>query len=573
LPKRSDFYKTVREHFARGENQEIIGLVERAETPLPAGVAYYIAAAHINLNDYASAREYIEAALDTADEADKANLIALDGLIEARRGDDDRYLQKAKEAVEECATATTLYHLGIAMGNIDNQAGTPLLQASLIAAEVENDLYAEARNAYALAINHWYVGAYKDALSWMRFSHIRTVQPGLKLQSFNYVAFIQIFVNDTANLEGELREMVSLAEASAPAYAKMELSSTLADLYQATGRYGEALTIYETGLRDAPRALWGLLSHGCVRALCALERPHDARNAAETAVAVTASFSTEHQMRSRLALGIALWPSELAVTLLSDAYRHFSQTRAYLATEAALHLAASARAGHSVPAGVVEVVSTAKQTFTVTGLRLLAGRAFDTLFPAEADLPDVQLQVLGEVRALRQGVLIKLRQRSLELLVLLLHRPSGYRAEELSEALYGDAQLAALRVEIHRLRKIGLTIQTQPYRLETPVQADSIALETALSGGHLRDAVALYRGPLLPMSNAPGIVELRNGLEAALEATVLAATDTKALWELAQWMPFNLELWEALELRLPLDDPRASVVAGRSARVRTELGV
>lgn len=90
--KRSDLYKTVREHFAKGENQEIIGLVERAETKLPTGVAYYVAAAHINLSDYASAREYIEAALDTAEEADKANLIALDGLLEAHHGHSDSYL-------------------------------------------------------------------------------------------------------------------------------------------------------------------------------------------------------------------------------------------------------------------------------------------------------------------------------------------------------------------------------------------------------------------------------------------------------------------------------------------------
>lgn len=171
----------------------------------------------------------------------------------------------------------------------------------------------------------------------------------------------------------------------------------------------------------------------------------------------------------------------------------------------------------------------------------------------------MQLQVMGEVRALRQGVMTRLRQRSLELLVLLLHRPGGYRAEELSEALYGDEQLAALRVEIHRLRKIGLTVKTQPYRLATPVQADSIALETALSRGHLRDAVALYRGPLLPASNAPSIVELRNGLEAALEATVLAADDTEALWKLAAV--------DALQLGV-VGGARASPPARRSARQR-----
>ena len=78
MPKRSDLYKAVHEHFAKGENQEIADLVERAEAPLSAGVAYYVAAALINLSDYASAREHIEAALETAEGVDKADLTALD---------------------------------------------------------------------------------------------------------------------------------------------------------------------------------------------------------------------------------------------------------------------------------------------------------------------------------------------------------------------------------------------------------------------------------------------------------------------------------------------------------------
>lgn len=502
MPKRSSLYKTVREHFAKGENREIIDLAERAETPLPVAVAYYVAAAFINLGDYASARGHIETVLKTAEGTDKADLIALDGLLAVHRGDSDGYLQKAKEAVEECPTATTLYHLGVATGSINAQAATPFLQASLIAAEAENSAYAEARNAFALARNHMNAGTYKDALSWARFARIRATHPGLMIASFNYIAFLHILVDDPALFGDELKRMLELAEALAPAYAgqRVALISTLADLYQATGRYDEALTIYQMLLRDAPRAEWAWMSHGYVRALCALGRHHDARNAAETAVAVTASLSAEYQMRSRLALGIALWPSEHAVALLGDAYGHFSRKSAYLATEAALYLAASVQKGYSVPAGVIEVFEAAKQTLTTTGLRLLAGRAFDTLFPAEADdLPDMQLQVLGEVRALRRGSVTKLRQRSLELLVLLLHRPGGYRAEELSEALYGDEQLAALRVEIHRLRKnLGLSVRTQPYRLETSVHADSVALESALSEGQLRDAVARYRVPCCP---------------------------------------------------------------------------
>lgn len=247
-------------------------------------------------------------------------------------------------------------------GDADAQEATPLLQASLIAAEAEGDSYVEARNASALAMSFMDAGAYKDALSWMHFAYVRTGHPGVKVLSFNIVAFLQVLIDDTALLEGELKRMLELAEASAPAYARQrtELVTTLADLYQATGRYDEALAVYETRLQDAPRAIWSWLSHGCVKALCALERPHDARNAAEIAVAVTASLSAVHQMRARLALGIALWPSEQAVPPLSDAYGYFSKTSAYLATEAALHLAASAQAGYSVPSGVSEAFEAAK---------------------------------------------------------------------------------------------------------------------------------------------------------------------------------------------------------------------
>jgi hypothetical protein len=83
--------------------------------------------------------------------------------------------------------------------------------------------------------------------------------------------------------------------------------------------------------------------------------------------------------------------------------------------------------------------------------------------------------------------------------------------------------------------------------------------------------VALYQGPPLPASTAPGIVELRRELEAELHGAVLATCDPEVLWALAQAMPYDLELWEALEEQLPQDDPRRSVAAGRGARVRQEL--
>ncbi len=54
---------------------------------------------------------------------------------------------------------------------------------------------------------------------------------------------------------------------------------------------------------------------------------------------------------------------------------------------------------------------------------------------------------------------------------------------------------------------------------------------------------------------------------------MIDSENLETIWELAQIMPFDPELWEMLIRHLPAEDPRHSVAAGRSARVRSELDV
>jgi len=79
-----------------------------------------------------------------------------------------------------------------------------------------------------------------------------------------------------------------------------------------------------------------------------------------------------------------------------------------------------------------------------------------------------------------------------------------------------------VRAEVHRLRAaVGLgVLQTQPYRLAAAVDADFLNVHTALTEGRVRDAALLYRGELLPRSDAPEVREERDLLAAAVHAAV-----------------------------------------------------
>jgi len=65
---------------------------------------------------------------------------------------------------------------------------------------------------------------------------------------------------------------------------------------------------------------------------------------------------------------------------------------------------------------------------------------------------------------------------------------------------------------------------------------------------------------LLPRSQAPGIELLRHRIEEQLKEAVLQQPDLELLYRLAQQIPDDLTLWEALLERLPPQDPRHPAV-------------
>jgi hypothetical protein len=176
----------------------------------------------------------------------------------------------------------------------------------------------------------------------------------------------------------------------------------------------------------------------------------------------------------------------------------------------------------------------------------------------------LSLPFLGatETMALLNGREIPLTLRHAEILTLLALHPKGMTAEQLALALYGESgNPVTARAEIHRLRaQLGASvISTKPYRLEAEVDADFLNVRKPLRERKIREAVALWRGPLLPRSNAPGVCAEREETLAHLRRLVIERGDPETLMTYVRAAP-DQEALEALARGLAWADPRRAWV-------------
>ncbi len=197
--------------------------------------------------------------------------------------------------------------------------------------------------------------------------------------------------------------------------------------------------------------------------------------------------------------------------------------------------------------------------------------------PAHAPRPLLKLGLLGSGKAVLEmhGRREELRPRLAEILVLLCANPDGMTAEALTAGLYGDSgHVSSVRVEVSRLRKLlGPWIDAERYRLTCDVETDARRIEGLLAAGAVREAAEDYTGPLLPGSEAPGVVRERDHLDGWLRQAVMTADDPEALWA---WVHCasgedDLPAWKRLLSQLSFRDPRRSLCASRVGELRAAL--
>ena len=170
--------------------------------------------------------------------------------------------------------------------------------------------------------------------------------------------------------------------------------------------------------------------------------------------------------------------------------------------------------------------------------------------------PGPVLRVLGREGAglVLDGREVELSIRHSEILLLLARSPRGLTGEELGARLHErDASPVTVRAEMSRLRRLlgpGV-LASRPYRLLRTPATDIDEVRRHLAEGSYRRALELYSGPVLPRSEAPGVAEIRDGLQAEV-CEVLGANAPPSV--LLAWS-------EDPEWR---DDPRVVTAALRS---------
>ncbi|MEV4706578.1 GAF domain-containing protein [Actinoplanes sp. NPDC049316] len=176
------------------------------------------------------------------------------------------------------------------------------------------------------------------------------------------------------------------------------------------------------------------------------------------------------------------------------------------------------------------------------------------------------------------GKRVRLGRRHSELLCLLLVHPEGRTGDQLGFDLYADdLNPVTVRAELSRLRRtLGPELlDSRPYRLRGEIAADFLAVNRLLDHGRVAEALAAYAGPLLPSSDAPGIVRLRRLIDGRLRTAILTGSDPRLIqtWVTAPWGADDLEMWEAYAAALPVNSPARVLANKRIAQLAAEYGL
>jgi hypothetical protein len=196
--------------------------------------------------------------------------------------------------------------------------------------------------------------------------------------------------------------------------------------------------------------------------------------------------------------------------------------------------------------------------------------------PAESAGPAISVAALGRPDCLVQlrGRTVRLSPRHSEILVLLADH-DGLTGNELAVQLSPDHLTAStLRAELTRLRGLlGDVLDSRPYRIRGRTEGDWRSVSALLTGGRLDDAVRAYRGPLLPQSQAPGIVDRRDSLTQQLRGAVLASQRPELMvaWTRSRWGADDAQMWRAQVGALPQGSPLRPLAAAEADRLETQL--
>ena len=120
---------------------------------------------------------------------------------------------------------------------------------------------------------------------------------------------------------------------------------------------------------------------------------------------------------------------------------------------------------------------------------------------------------------------------------------------------------------------LGARIGTDPYRLDVTFESDLDTVRRLLRQGRFAEAAETYGDGVLPRSDAPGVIEIRDELEHWTRNAVMTSDDPDALWS---WVSRaagaqDLAAWVRFLSAVDYEDSRRPLAAAHVARLREEL--
>ena len=483
-----------------------------------------------------------------------------------------------ESAYQTAATPFTVYQHGRFLES--HAEGAAILYEAVRLAERVGYPYDVARNASMLAARLIELGEFQKAAHWGEWALTYFDEHDLgdaqrRLVIVNNLAYVRILVGETVGLETLLLDNEVHVARAFPGYRDL-FRSTLGDYLVATERPAEALKYYRANWEGASRLFLGVSALSMVRGLLNLNSPErgEALGVAERAFALTERSGWSYHAPSILALGATYSFTEpqrslpLLDKILSAEPARLSARYKIQATLFRAHALSSLGKRSEARRCVDEVKS---GDLALSGLKLFSAKseAFQEIQSwYSGDEALLELRFLGRREITLQGQQLKVTPQQRDILALIISHPEGIPSEGLHLKLLGEApKHNALHAALSKLRRF-LPISYDPYRLQISAKADFLDILTYLNGGRLRQALELYKGPLLPESDAPGIVELREVLEEALRQAALNSTDSEVLLALARMFESDMELWEAAIAALPQRDPRTPIVKAQYMRIQ-----
>src|SRR5690606_19514321 len=403
-------------------------------------------------------------------------------------------------------------------------------------------------------------GEFARAASWARwaldvFDRQHLCDGPRRLIIVNDLAHSRIMTGDLVGLRSTLEDAQALVEGSLPQLAVM-LRSTLAQLELAHENPQATYELLSATYHASPRRSRARYGFQLVRAAVELGRLDEAWQVARD-VSETSAMGERHE-RSQAALargivgavasapgatagGVAAGTDlrQTAGTAASDLLEAMLDTglsAEQRLTAALYYLLASGGMAHNVPAGLVPVLSSLHPVAlrVLSGPAGLFGQVWATLSGPTVDLA---LRFLGGVECRWQGRDIGIPARLAEVALALALNPDGISRDELNTFLTPDGRTpftsGGMRGMMTRLRGL-LPVSEAPYRYTVPFKGDVLEVRQLIEAGKVREAIGMLQGPLLPLSDAPGIVEQRWGLEEELRQAALLVGDADALYDLAE---------------------------------------